>query len=99
MISAEAEKAVLGIFVHHGAHYTAIVRDKDDPSLAWHIESLHGGQVAPLGPTQFLALLENPAVLTLKIGTDPVRWYGGARSGVPPEAEDAAEANAGPLSV
>ena len=76
------------------------VRDKDDPRPAWHIESKYGGQVAPLGPTEFLALLEDRAVLTLKIGADPVRWYSGARSGVAAEdEEDAAEANRGPLSV
>ena len=78
-----------GTVVHRLAHHAAIVRDKHDPPRAWHVERKYGGQVAPLGPTEFLALLEDQAVLTLKIGADPVLWYSGARSGVPPEIQPA----------
>ncbi len=38
-------------------------------------------------------------VRTLKIGADPLRWYRGARSGVPEEDDDVADANTGPPSV
>ena len=58
------------------AHHAAIVRDKHDPRRAWHVERKYGGQVAPLGPGEFLALLEDPAVLTWKIGASDL--------GVPP---------------
>ena len=42
------------------------VRDKDDPRPAWHLESKYGGQVALLGPGEFLALLEDPAGANLE---------------------------------
>ena len=35
----------------------------------------------------------------MKIGADPLRWYRGARSGVPEEDDDVADANTGPPSV
>ena len=95
-VSDEAEKAVLGIFLHHGQvrggrprnHYTALVRDKDDPLRAWHIDSMGRDQVTCVGPDEFAALVDDADTTTLRIGCDPATWYAGERGGADVDMTD-----------
>ena len=77
--SGEGEKAVLGIFLHHANqdHYTAIVRDKDEPMVAWHLDSLRWWHIRRLEPEDFSNLLTEPGVAAFRVGCDPERWATG----------------------
>ncbi len=73
--SGEAEKAVLGVFVHQPGHYTAIRRDPHDALVAWHLDSREPNAVQQLNPVLFNQLLQPGSDLALlAVGADPESW-------------------------
>ena len=76
MESGENEKAVLGIFLHQADHYTAILQDRADPNVAWHVDSARWWTARRLEPTDFVDLVFALGVAALRVGSDPARWLG-----------------------
>ena len=74
MESGEGDKAVLGIFLHKAGHYTAMLRDRHDPYVAWHVDSTRWWTAQRLDPAGFVALVFAPGVAALRVGCNPERW-------------------------